>query len=1042
MKKCLFAVLCCSMLPLWSGAAEASPVPCYDPAYFTPEKAARIRSEAAAQLPGLVREIDRLRAEFEALNAGDEFFNDRMRKRFEITGNLIRFIRRELAGPSTDAAMFARRGVRDLRAFAAYFKDELAACREANDKSNLRSVSVREFGAKGDGVADDTGAFEEAFEAVRNHPGRKVLRIPAGRYFLAGKAPNRSHWFLPGLENAEIAGEPGAEILFGDRSRMGIFLSKSRNVTVRDLVLNYTQPLFTQGAIESVDEKTDSFVIRLEPGRPEPRSGGSVCQTVDPGTKKVVNDASGKWIGKVEALPDNRYRLTVRRAFQNPLTGGLKPGQVFVMPFRYDDTKPLFLHEGAYCTFRKIRVTKAPNLVFAPHWVTGFNLIECEIVPEEGAYLSSNGDASHFGINTVNGIGPYLARCRFAAAGDDSVNVYGMGFPLYDSDVEAVTGRWALTDTLMTLVDPATGTIRWESECVKAEPGPEKQFRLFGADPVPAGLVSHASLKTRPLTTQELTDRSTGALRVPADPDTLYRYGISGTGTVITECEFPSNRNNGITIQSPNALIDSCTIGNMVNGIRAGGFLTWREGPPPYNLTIRNCTVRECRTLLETGYLTTRNGNAQCRPIRALTVENNRFEGKGELSFDNVEGLTFRNNRMDGSGRILLKNVGEAEIAGNTAFGAPLPPDRIVKANRAAAAAKPELVWPVRADLKGGLAKTETWRGEAGGLRNSGEGFEMLYVERYSALKELKLKASFRFADRRGRAGLRVIEHVGVPDNGYYFLLDGETGEFIAESRSRSNGNWKVNRVFLKKKLELREVNTMEVEAHSSRVAVSVNGHEVWRGGAPLPTLFRSGFAAFDAPVAVEALSIAGGGRPGGVLAFGDSITHHCRWQDELGKLAGVRIGNGGMACDDTVHARKRLESDVIALRPELVLILLGTNNSSVPQAVEDLKYIVGRLRDEKIGVVVCTLLPRPRPERVREINRALVDWCRKSGIPLHDWYEVLNDGSGVMKKEYGGGVHPNAAGVKAMARSFVADPEINGFITEYGSENGERTDK
>lgn len=126
----------------------------------------------------------------------------------------------------------------------------------------------------------------------------------------------------------------------------------------------------------------------------------------------MVNDASGKWIGKVEALPDNRYRLTVRRAFQNPLTGGLKPGQVFVMPFRYDDTKPLFLHEGAYCTFRKIRVTKAPNLVFAPHWVTGFNLIECEIVPEEGAYLSSNGDASHFGINTVNGIGPYLARCR------------------------------------------------------------------------------------------------------------------------------------------------------------------------------------------------------------------------------------------------------------------------------------------------------------------------------------------------------------------------------------------------------------------------------------------------------------------------------------------------------------------------------------------------------------------------------------------------------------------------------------------------------
>jgi len=674
----LLPFLSACLLPL----AAAEPAPCYDPAYFTAAKAETVRAGVAAKLPGLEAEIEKAHTAYRKLNANDEYFNDRMEKRFEIVENLIHFIRQELAEPTTDAAMFARRGLYDLQAFATYFRDELAAYREANDRSNVKTLSVREFGAKGDGKTDDTKAFADALDALKKHPGRKVLRIPAGTYFLAGKAPNRSHWFIGDLENAEIAGEAGTALLFADRGRMGIFMSKNRNVTMSNLKLDYQQPLFSQGVIESVDETANAFVFRKKDGFPDPKAGGSVCQVCNPETKAVINDASGKWVGKVEPLGDNRFRLTLNRAFQTPLTAGLRPGLIFVIPFRYDDTKPIFLHEGAYCTFRKIRISSAPNLVFAPHWITGFNLIECEIVPEKGAYLSANGDASHFGLNSVNGIGPYLSHCRFENTGDDSVNVYGMGSPVEDSDADSITARWGQTNTLMTVVDPATGTIKWESECVKAEPTAAKPFRLFGSDPVPPGLVSHASLKTRPLTQKELVARSIGAQKVPADPDTLYRYGISGTGTVITHCEFPSNRNNGITIQSPNTLIDSCTIANMANGIRAGGFLTWREGPPPYNLTIRNNTIRDCRTALETGYLTTANRNAESRPIRFLTIENNRFEGDGNLVFDNVEGMVFRGNRLDGSGKIRLNNVGGVRMSDNTADGAPLPESRIVRQER------------------------------------------------------------------------------------------------------------------------------------------------------------------------------------------------------------------------------------------------------------------------------------------------------------------------------------------------------------------------
>lgn len=47
-----------------------------------------------------------------------------------------------------------------------------------------RSVDVREFGAKGDGAADDTGAIQRALDAAQGAPG--VVRLGAGRYRITG----------------------------------------------------------------------------------------------------------------------------------------------------------------------------------------------------------------------------------------------------------------------------------------------------------------------------------------------------------------------------------------------------------------------------------------------------------------------------------------------------------------------------------------------------------------------------------------------------------------------------------------------------------------------------------------------------------------------------------------------------------------------------------------------------------------------------------------------------------------------------------------
>lgn len=70
--------------------------------------------------------------------------------------------------------------------------------------------NVRVYGAKGDGVTDDTTAFNEAFTACKNDGGGIVF-IPAGTYIIGGNYPSRNYCEF--YSNTHIIGVPGATVL-------------------------------------------------------------------------------------------------------------------------------------------------------------------------------------------------------------------------------------------------------------------------------------------------------------------------------------------------------------------------------------------------------------------------------------------------------------------------------------------------------------------------------------------------------------------------------------------------------------------------------------------------------------------------------------------------------------------------------------------------------------------------------------------------------------------------------------------------------------
>src|ERR1700728_417304 len=170
------------------------------------------------------------------------------------------------------------------------------------------------------------------------------------------------------------------------------------------------------------------------------------------------------------------------------------------------------------------------------------------------------------------------------------------------------------------------------------------------------------------------------------------------------------------------------------------------------------------------------------------------------------------------------------------------------------------------------------------------------------------------------------------------------------------------------------------------------------------------------------------------VIFIGDSITDYWKLPDYF---PGKPYLNRGIDGQTTPQMLVRFRQDVIDLHPKVLVVLAGTN---------DVAGVTGRTRDEdieanyasmaelarahKIHVVFSSLLPvynytedakesfalRPS-ERILALNRWLKDYCSKNGFVYLDYFSALVDDRGMMKRDLSDdGLHPNAAGYKAMA--------------------------
>ena len=143
---------------------------------------------------------------------------------------------------------------------------------------------------------------------------------------------------------------------------------------------------------------------------------------------------------------------------------------------------------------------------------------------------------------------------------------------------------------------------------------------------------------------------------------------------------------------------------------------------------------------------------------------------------------------------------------------------------------------------------------------------------------------------------------------------------------------------------------------------------------------------------------------------------------------------NRGISGQTTPQMLVRFRSDVIALKPKVVVILAGTNDiagNTGPSTLEMIENNIASMAElakaNGIRVVLASVLPayaypwRPSvqqpAQKIVALNTWIRDYAQRNGHVYLDYHSALADKRQGLRGDLSGdGVHPNEAGYRIMA--------------------------
>jgi lysophospholipase L1-like esterase len=168
----------------------------------------------------------------------------------------------------------------------------------------------------------------------------------------------------------------------------------------------------------------------------------------------------------------------------------------------------------------------------------------------------------------------------------------------------------------------------------------------------------------------------------------------------------------------------------------------------------------------------------------------------------------------------------------------------------------------------------------------------------------------------------------------------------------------------------------------------------------------------------------------GALVFLGDSITQG--WGDVGSSFPGIKTANRGISGDTTRGVLIRLQDDVIALNPQGVVLLIGTNDLGdgvEPEVIAgNIKLIIAALRahNPSMPVILCEVFPsstsKSRPaDKIRKINDLYLEAVAdQPQVTVLDTWSLYKDVHGDAKEqEMPDLLHPDMVGYAKWAAAL-----------------------
>ncbi|OAV44895.1 GDSL-type esterase/lipase family protein [Lewinella sp. 4G2] len=178
-------------------------------------------------------------------------------------------------------------------------------------------------------------------------------------------------------------------------------------------------------------------------------------------------------------------------------------------------------------------------------------------------------------------------------------------------------------------------------------------------------------------------------------------------------------------------------------------------------------------------------------------------------------------------------------------------------------------------------------------------------------------------------------------------------------------------------------------------------------------------------------------GKQNGIVLLGNSITDFWATQDPKFFKENGLIGRG-ISGQTSTQLLLRFRADVVELKPEAVVIHIGTNDVaentgpySEEQTVNNIASMVDIAMANDIKVFIATVVPSTtfnwrkelgnRSAMIVSLNKQLLQLAKDKGVGVVDYHAALrNDEDGMDAELAEDGVHPTPKGYQVMGATLM----------------------